>query len=308
MPATNCTANTPRLHQYAFSASGGTTFATRIAALNFGLKSTTNYAKDEGNNGTLWSRNEDFVIDKTAVAGPVSFNPRPNQLRAILPLILGGTFATNTIKVAPTCPFYRVGHLDNSTIAQVYSYIDCVTSKATFSSSSAQGGMLNLAMDIEACQSSRAAVGTWPTLTLSTQQPFVHSQSALTVNGVVQRISDASIVIDNQLIVDEFYNSRYRGDMPQDGQMIQLTHTSPFDTADDLAMLDLTGAVAGSMVYTAGPFSLTFTFPALRLIPSEPDIGGRGQRVTNSYTWEAVLADGADSTAAPLTVTLDDTP
>lgn len=304
---TNCTANTPRRHQYAFTAAGSTTYTTRIAALNFGLKATTNYAKDEGNNGRLWSRDEDFVIDKTAVAGPVSFNPRPNQLRTILPLILGGSFSSNVIKASALCPFYRVGHLD-STVEQVYNYIDCITSKATFSSSSAQGGMLNLAMDVEACQNSRGAVGTWPTLALSTQQPFVHSQSTLTINSVDYRVSDASVVIDNQLIVDQYFNSRYRTDMPQDGQMIQLTHTSPFDNSDDLELLDLTGSVSGSLVYTAGTMSVTFTFPALRLIPSEPDIGGRGQRVTNSYTWEAVLEAGSDDTDCPLTITLDDTP
>jgi hypothetical protein len=304
----NCTANTPRRHQYAFSAAGGTTFTTRFAALNFGLKATTNLAKDEGNNGKLWSRDEDFVIDKTAIAGPVSFNPRPNQLRAILPLITGGTFSTNTIKTAPSCAFYRVGHLDDSTISQVYSYIDCVTSKTTFSSSSAQGGLLNVAMDIEACTNSRGAVGTWPTLSLSTQQPFVHSSSTLTVDGNAHRMSDASIIIDNQLIIDQYFNSRYRSDMPQDGQMIQLTHTSPFDSADDLALLDLTGSVAASLVYTAGTMSVTFSFPALRLIPSEPDIGGRGQRVMNSYTWDAVLEAAADDTKCPLTITLDDTP
>jgi hypothetical protein len=69
MPANNCTANVSRRHRYAFSNSAGTTLANRIAALSFGLRSTTNYAKDEGVNGLLHSRNEDYVIDKTAVSG-----------------------------------------------------------------------------------------------------------------------------------------------------------------------------------------------------------------------------------------------
>ncbi|MCU0707542.1 MAG: hypothetical protein MUF23_04565 [Pirellula sp.] len=48
MPANNWSANVSRRYRYAFSNSAGTTLANRVAALSFGLRSTTNYAKDEG--------------------------------------------------------------------------------------------------------------------------------------------------------------------------------------------------------------------------------------------------------------------
>jgi hypothetical protein len=308
MPANNCTANTTRRHQFAFSSSGSTTLVNRVAALSFGLKSNTNYAKDEGVSGLLWNRNEDFVIDKTEVSGPVSFNVRPADARWFLPLILGTAFATNVIKAGAQCPFFRVGHLD-SIQNIMYTYIDCSVAKATFSSSDAAGGLLQLALDIIACQSTQGVGSGWPTMSLQSQQPLAHSSSTLTLNGQATRIKDAQVVIDNQLITDGFFNSRYRGDNPSDGQLIQLTHTSPWDSASDQALTNLTGSVSATLVYSAPTMSITFDFPALRAIPAEPEVGGKGSRVTNQITWEACLATGADpATASPLTITLDDTP
>lgn len=309
MAATNCTANTSRRHKYAFSNSGSTTLANLVACLGFGLKSTTNYAKDEGVNGQLHSRTEDYAIDKTMVSGPVSFNVRPSDMRWALPLILGTAFSTNTIKAGAACPFFRVGHLD-SVIDNLYTYHDCIVSKATFSSSDAMGGLLMLAMDIEGASSTQTASSNWPSsgLALASQQPLTHSASTLTINGNTRRIKDASVVIDNMLMTDQFFNSRYREDFPSDGQMITLTHTSPFDDANDLAFTNLTGSVAASLVYTAPSLSMTFTFPALRFIAPEPEVGGRGSRVTNQYTWEACLAAGATlGTDTVMTITLDDT-
>lgn len=307
MPATNCTANTSRRHQFAFSNSGSTTLANRIAALGFSLKSNTNFAKDEGVSGLLHSRNEDFVVDKTDVSGSVSFNVRPSDMRWALPIILGTAFSANVIKAGAACPFFRVGHLD-SVLNTMYTYIDCIVAKATFSSSDAMGGLLQVAMDIVGSQSSQASGSGWPVLALATQQPLVHASSSLTLNGQPVRIKDAQVVVDNQVMTDQFYNARYRGDFPSDGQMIQLIHTSPFDSASDLALTNLTGSVAAQLVYSAPTMSITFDFPALRFIAPEPEIGGKGSRITNQYTWEAVLATGAGATDSPLTITLDDTP
>lgn len=306
--STNCLANTPRRHQFAFSASAGTTYVNRVAPSNFTMKSTNTYAKDTGNNGSLWSRDEDYVRDRTSIAGSVSFAPRAVDMRWALPNILGTAFVGNDIKASPMCPFFRVGHLD-SVANIVYNYIDCVTSKATFSSSDSQGGLLQLAWDIEACTSTQSAVGGWPVMTIATQPPFVHAQSVLTIGANARRIKDVSLVIDNQLQTDNFFNSLTRTAMPSDGQMITLTHTSPFDDATDLSYTNLTGGVSASLVYTNGAFSITFTLPNLRFIAPEPEVGARGSRVMNQYTWEASLVAGANmTTAAPLTITLDDTP
>lgn len=308
MPATNCTANTSRQSLYAFSTAGSTTLSKQVACRSFGLKSDTTYAKDDGANGTLWSRDEDYVVDKTSVGGTVDMAVRPSDLRWILPLITGGTFSGNDIKPAPSCPFFRSGRYDRK-LDKVFTYVDCVTSRAVLSSNDGSNGLLGLSWDILCSQRTRGAAGTWPVgLTLATQQPFVHRQSVVTIDGTAKRVKNSSIAFDNQLMTDEFYNSQYRGDFPQDGQLITFSHESPFDDSSDENLLDLVTSVSASVVYTSGALSLTFTFPALRAIPSEPGIGGRGTRVTNSITWEAAVKSSGSPSDAPVLITLDDTP
>ena len=305
---TNCTANVPRQSLCAFSVAGSTTLSKLVSFRNFGLRSVTSYAKDDGNNGTLWSNTQDYQVDKTVVNGNIDLVPRPNDLRWLLPLISGGTFSTNDIKPAPSCPFFRVGRNDRI-LSKQFVYQNCVVGNATLASNDATNGLLTLSMNIEASQMVRSSNSGWPAgMSLSTQQPFVHGQSVLTLNGVTRRIKDVSVNFDNQLMTDEFYNSRYRSDFPQDGQLITLTHTSPFDTADEEALLDLTTGVSATLVYTSGGMSLTFTFPCLRAIPAEPAIGGRGSRVTNQITWEACVDSAGSPSDAPLLITLDDTP
>jgi hypothetical protein len=310
MAATNCTANVPRRHQYAFSTSGQTALSKRVSATNWGLKSTTTPSVDNGNTGLLWTRADDYVIDRTKVSGQVVLNPRPADLLWMLPIITGGTFSGAAIKPAPTCPFFRCGRYDATPgINSVFTYVDCVTSKAVFSSSDAAGSLLQLAWDIESKQMARSAANTWPTgMTFDTTQPFVHAGSVLNLAGNEHRIKDISITIDNMLMVDEFYNSRYREDFPQDGQKFTLAHTSPFDLSTDLALLDVVTSVSAQVTYTNGNTSIVFDFPALRAYPTEPAVGNRGSRVTNQITWEACLATGAGANDTPVTITVDATP
>lgn len=313
MPATNCTGNTPRKHQYAFSLSGTTVLSKRIAADSFGLQTRQSKIKVAGNNGSLWSRSSDYIENTKVVNGPVVHSPRPDELRWMLPLICGQAFATNTIKVGGLCPFFRAGHYDaHAGIDTVFLYKDCVTSKATFSSSDGAGGFLSLNWDIEARDSSQELAATWPAgMVLSSQQPFVHVQSVLTVDSVATRMKNATVTIDHRLILDQFFNAKIREDMPQDDPLITLGFESPFDAASDLALTNLTGSIAATLVYTNGPLSLSFSFPCLQYVerPAEPVIGAKGQRVMNQYTFEACLLDTDNpATDSPLVIVLDDTP
>ncbi len=54
MTATNCTANVSRKHLYAYSASGGTTLANRIAALGFNVIPRETTIKAQGVNGLIF--------------------------------------------------------------------------------------------------------------------------------------------------------------------------------------------------------------------------------------------------------------
>ncbi len=210
MATTNCTANTSRRSLYALGISGGNAVSKLISARSWGLKQTTTYAKDEGPNGTLWDDDSNYAIDKTSAAGPIDFVPRPDHFRWLLPLIFGGTFSTNDLKPAPICAFYKAARYDR-TLDKVFLYNDCVTSTASFSSSSS-APVLAINMAIEAKTRTRGAANTWPSgMTLSALQPFVHSSSTLQLDSNSIRVDDIKIDVDNMLITDSFFNSQTRG-------------------------------------------------------------------------------------------------
>lgn len=312
MAATNCTANVSRKHVYAYSNSGNTTLANRIAALSFGLVPSESNIKAQGVNGLIFSKAEDYVADKIACSGPVNFEVRPNHLRWFLPLVFGTAFSSNIIKLGPSCPFFRVGHLDNQ-LEDVTTFVDCATSRLTFQSSSSGGGILTANHEIEASNYTTGNVASWPSgLTLSAQQPLVHNQSSLTINGNAVKFNDVQIVIDYGLMTDEYYNSQTREDFPSDGVNVQLIFTAKYDGANERALTNLAGAVAASLRYqnAANTMSAVFDFPALtQMTKTKPAIGGRGSRVVQQFTFEAHLAAGADEvTDTCLSVTLDDTP
>lgn len=312
MAATNCTANVSRKHVYAYSNSGNTTLANRIAALGFNIVPRETTIKAQGVNGLIFPKAEDYVTDKISAAGAVNFEVRPNHLRWFLPLVFGTAFSTNTILLGPSCPFFRVGHLDNQ-LEDVTTFIDCATSRLTFQSSSSGGGILTANHEVEASTYTTGNVATWPAgLNLSAQQPLVHSQSSLTVNGNPVIFNDVQIVIDYGLMTDEYYNSQIREDFPSDGVTVQLIFTAKYDGANERALTNLTGPVAASLRYQnpANTLSATFNLPSVtQLERTKPGVGGRGSRVTQQFTFEAHLAAGAnESTDSCLSVTLDDTP
>lgn len=306
MPATNNTANTPRKQKYAFSVGGSTTLSKLVTMESFGIVTDPQLIEDTGSNGTLWANDQDFQLGNIPCGGPVDFVPRPNDLRWLLPLIFGGSFSGNDLKPAPSSAFFRVGRLDTC-VDKLYTFIDCATNVSTLSS--ADGGALRLNMGIEACQMSRGASSGWPSgMSLSTIQPFVHSHSVVTIDGDVHRVKNTSITCDNKLILDEFYNSRTRGDFPSDGQVITLSHESPFDSAEAEGWLDIVDSVSASVVYTSGGLSLTFTFPALRALIGPPTVGARNTRIRKSITWKATVDSAGTPSDAPVLITLDDTP
>jgi hypothetical protein len=312
MAATNCTANVSRKHVYAYSNSGATTLANRVAALGFGIVPRESTIKAQGVNGLIFSKAEDYVADKIACSGAVNWEVRPNSLRWFLPLVFGTAFSANVIKLGPSCPFFRVGHLDNQ-LEDVTTFVDCATSRLTFASSSSGGSILTANHEIEASNYTTGATSTWPAgLNLSSQQPLVHSQSSLTINGNPVRFNDVQLIIDYGLMADEYYNSPTREDFPSDGVNVQLVFTCKYDTTNERALTNLTGPVAASLRYqnAANTMSALFELPALtQMERTKPAIGGRGSRVTQQFTFEAHLAAGADETTdSCLSVTLDDTP
>jgi hypothetical protein len=299
----NCTANVPRAHQFAMSDYGtavDAAFTRRLAISNFALKGTTNTVVDDGIADSLWDQADGEVIATEQVSGQLVLNPRAADLQAICRCIFGGAaFATNTKLPGTICDYFQVGHLDPY-CEKVYRYNNCVTSQAVFSAQEA--GLLNLAWTIEGQSRTMAeAVGDWPVLALSKQQPFVFRQGTLTIGGDTFKMKQFNFSIDNMLQMD-FFNSLHREEMPQGGQSFVLTHDSPWDLDTEADRIGTAQDVSADLDFVSGTKRIRFEFPRLYAIIDEPEITGRA-RILNSYSWRAKHEAG-NAINAPVRITV----
>lgn len=286
----NCVANTPINHQYAITNYGDLStdpFVVRFTAENFGLRRQVRTVKDEGT-GSPWDIIGAEIESQYPVSGTISMVPRPDQMSILLPCLLGNAAATaTTYKPAGViCDFFQIGHYDPTAgINTVFKYNDMVTNTWTLSASDSSP-ILKLDWAVEGATRATAAGATWPVLPLSIVQPWVFRQCVLTVGASTYRIKDIRISGNNNLSTGDFYNSAYRTELPTQKQDFMLTHTTPFDLAQDLALLSLAANVTAQVVFTSGANILTIDFPSLFARPEDPSIQGR-QRVHNTIEWHA---------------------
>lgn len=312
-----CKTNMARTHRIGISAPGAFQPVTplpivrQLPFISNGHTWTPEFAEDEGFRGNPWRNKEGVVYVRGAGSGPIVLVPRADDMRTILPLLVGGTFATNVLEPAIICDFFRV-QMDK--FVATFDALDCKTNTWTLSSSSGSP-VLQLEWNFESCGHLRSAAGTFTSgLSLSLLQPFVHTASTLTINGIVYKVDDVQIAGNNNLVTDLNYNSQTRTDLPMGMQEFTLTTTNPFDVSADLAILDLglaSASVSGSILYTAqgGDLSLLIEFPALHAPVPTPIVAAGNTPVRyEGIQWTARTSGTGGSLVKPIKFTLDDTP
>lgn len=312
MAAENCITNVPRKHKIAVSngAAYGDAKAMVLAlpVLQNAHQWIPEFVEDEGNRGTVWRASEGVVENRAFGTGNVSLIPRADDFTTLLPLLFGGTWATNVFTPEPLCDFFD---MEAEKVVAVFEHNDCKTQSASLSSSSGSP-LLSLDWAIESCNYVQKAAGTFDgALTFSAFQPFVHSTATVTIGGTTFQVDDVSIGVQNSLMTDLFYNSNRRTDIPQGEQIITFTHSSPFDTTADLALLNYgDSSVTAQVVYTAngGNLSLQFDFVALHApVPTPITPAGNTPVRYNGITWRARTTGSGAGLTEPFTVTLDAT-
>lgn len=201
------------------------------------------------------------------VGGSVSLYPRPDDLDVLLPYILGAAEGTDALAdvfaLADTLP-ELLATVDREIKVQTYRGLK--VNQATFRSSA--GGVLGLELDLQGkLADADAAAGSFPNIlsTLSAKLPYIHHQSTITVNDVEIAVDNSVIVINNALDLGQFNNSQTRQLLPEGERII----TWAFDTELDDATLanvlaNAARGVTGSISYTNGTDTLTFTFGLLQ--------------------------------------------
>lgn len=233
------------------------------------------------------------------VSGTITMNPSPTELDNLLPRILGAAEATDTFDVAETLPEFDV-LIDR--VSKRFNYTSCKVARATFSGSSGQP--IQLVLDIVGKDFDNSDTA-FPGLTFDTDAMYVFndSSSGVTLEGSTREIQDFNLVIDN-LVEARFRNSNTATDVTAQDRDITLSVTSPFTSSEialfDDAVDDVDGAT-GSLVFTNGNQSLTFTFGNLLLMPAEtPNVQGK-QEIVLPQTYKAYKS----GSTADLVVTHD---
>lgn len=250
------------------------------------LTTNTEHLDTDGIIGTRSQRSETVVEGKIKIAGTIKLRPKAAELANLWQRILGGTptgTAPVTYPVAEVVPYFWI-MIDK--VGKVFQYNECKINKATFTFE--EGKIVELDLEIVATSCTITAAGTFTAgLTLTAAQPFVWYNATYTFNAIARSVKKATVVIDNQLLQDEYRNSQTVQVIQEGKRIVTIESTTPF-TSDETDLLSL--AVAGvpaTVVATAGATTLTMTFAAVAAPQHDPNVAGISQEITKDTTFTA---------------------
>jgi len=279
-------------HATRFGAGSGNTSTEEYEFLSCDLGADGSHREATGMRGSR-SQYETSVVDGTeSVEGSVVIEPRPNDLTAWLPRILGANGVAASVVPEFVC------NVERSAEQNLYS--GCKVDRATFTASSTQN--LQLALDIVG---KTEATQAFPNIaaSLSVLQPYVLHQAVITLGSNTIAVDNLEIVIANNVLRDRFYNTQTRSEIPEGGRTVTLGCDNPFNSTD-VAFYDIARAgVTGSVAFTNGNYSITFTFANLKMPRARQPIGGRDQALDKRLALTAY----ATAAAAELVITNDAT-
>jgi hypothetical protein len=229
----------------------------------------------DGIRGTAGKNSEDTRSGPYTVSGTLVTEPTPEELAIWLPRILGAAASDDTppkFALAETLPSFT---LEVERVNKRFIYAGCKVNKATFSGS--EGGLLRLSMDLVG-QSESAVDTAFPSLTLTNTAPYIFSDLVLTLQSAARQVKNFDCVVDNNLDTKRIMNSTTITALQRAGdRTITLKTTHAFSSENtDLYDQALAGA-AGTLVFTNGGYSTTFTFGTLQCPAESPTVAGKGE-------------------------------
>lgn len=251
--------------------------------LSCGLTATKNRIQSEGIRGTrsrFGERTADGLID---VGGSIVMNPSPAELDWLLPRILGADESTDTFAVADDLPEF-VAMVDK--VNKVYTYTGCKIGQATFTASAGQ--LVQLTLDIVGKTESEGNSGTFPAITVNLENCYVFHHGALTLHSSARVVNDFTLTINNALDV-QFRNSQTASSIVASDRIVTLSCTVPYDSDNDEIYTNERGGTyaSGSLVFTNGGYSTTFTLNSLRGVAVGPVVAGRNQELLLPLNYQA---------------------
>ncbi len=263
-------ATMPRDFKFGFTAAETDFPATlRVALSQCGVKKVPTHVEADGMRGDVVHRSEDVAEGTYTCSGPVNHTPRFNELHALLPLALGGTW--NGTVLEPDIIPKAFGFAWDRKV-RVFHYHDMVVASGSLSSSAGQP--LRMQLQLEGCEQTVHAAGTFPSLALSNQSIIMHHTLTATVMGETRRIDQFQLSWNNVAQTDRFWNSQHRVEIPQGDRQIQISFLNPF-REDEIDLYQATVAgFAFDGIWQAGGRSLRIQCPHVQAAVEDPDLTG----------------------------------
>ncbi len=230
--------------------------------------------------GTRTHASEVTRTGPSLIRGSITMPVSPLDLDRILERTLGGTKTVNAIAVADTVPAF--GLLVQYYSGQTIEYTDCKIDRMTISGNTHQEGeaaeVIQMQLDIVGLT---AVVDTsYPTLTLGTaagNAPYTLCDTTSTQIAVARRVRAFSLSIDNHIEVIWRNGSCTPIALLEQDRTVTYQEVVPyFSTNEDLYAQSAAGTT-GTLVFTNGSLSTTFTFGVLQAPIIGPSIQHKGE-------------------------------
>jgi len=229
-----------------------------------GIRATRSHAKERTRPG------------KYGVNGTIVLHPSPADLDALLPRIMGTAESADSFVFAEGLDDFRFGVMIDR-VGKVFTYNGCIVNKATFRGSA--GGLVELALDLIGKTEAVGAAGSFPALTLGTDDndaPYVFHEGVMTLVSSSRTIMDFEIVIDNALRV-RFANSQTATDISPGDRIVTVKCTTPYTSDETDLYGQATEGSAATFVLTNGNMSTTFTLATVQFPDNSPVVGSKDE-------------------------------
>lgn len=247
------------------------TSSTHMEFISCGLKATNTHAYGSGIRGERSRHKSRARIVATDTRGPIVLQPSATEIDFLLPYILGGTTDVGGVTdVADTLPEFLLG-VDK--VTKVFTYTGCRVGRCVIQGNAGQP--LTWTLDISAESESVGDAGTFPAVTLNTDNFFVFSDLTLTLNSTARKFRAFTLTIDNLLDDERRNNALSPTEISAQDRAVQLTVDAPYTSDnEDLLGAAIAGA-AGSLVMNDGTDTYTFDFGNCKIPSDGPTVDGK---------------------------------
>lgn len=219
------------------------------------------------------------------VGGTILLQPSATDLNFWLPRIMWGTESpADQFNLGDTSQPFGI-LIDR--VADRGEYVTCHVNRATFRAQ--VGGLLELELEIigteEYTQNTTTTAGALPVTkpsfdTTANGQPWsFHDMTGTLPVATNEEYFSIELTIDNALDA-RFTNSQTVTSICPTDRLITLNLTVPYDSNHEALYRDTTGG-AGTLVFTNGSVTLTFTFVDLQGPDQTPTVDGKSEIVLN---------------------------